>query len=106
MASVYSINRNVNRPVQFKGLKGQWMYKMAAVLVMLLLTFAILYICGVAAILCVVIVFSAGGFLIHRIYKFNDKYGEHGLMKKNCARQIILKVQSRKIFMHHAAKNH
>jgi hypothetical protein len=106
MASVYSINRNVNRPVQFKGLKGQWMYKAAAVLIMSLLMFAVLYICGVAASLCVVIVFSAGGLLIRRIYQLSDRYGEHGLMKKNCARQIILKVQSRKKFMHHADKNH
>lgn len=45
--SVYTINKGINKPVEFKGLKAQYIWYLGGGLIMLLILFAILYICGV-----------------------------------------------------------
>jgi hypothetical protein len=88
MASVYHINKGINRPILFKGLKAQWIGWLAGLMVGLLLLFSILYICGVPSLLCVLIVFLLGAIGINRILYYNNHYGEHGLMKKQAAHKI------------------
>ncbi|MBZ4187620.1 DUF4133 domain-containing protein [Niabella sp. 3A5MI-3] len=101
MASVYKINRGVNQPVMFKGLKAQYIWYLGGGLVALLVGFAILYICGVNMFICLGIVFITGGILFKRVYRMSGKYGEHGLMKKIGNRQIPdwIKNNSRKVFI-------
>jgi hypothetical protein len=101
MASVYQINRGVNQPVMFKGLKAQYIWYLGGGLVILLITFAILYICGINMFICLGIIFSAGGVLFKKVYRMSHKYGEHGLMKKIGKRQIptLIKNNSRDIFI-------
>ena len=101
MASVYKINRGVNQPVIFKGLKAQYIWYLGGGLVILLISFAILYICGVNMFICLGIVFIAGGILFKRVYGMSRKYGEHGLMKKIGKRQVpgLIKNNSRKVFI-------
>lgn len=101
MASVYQINRGVNQPVMFKGLKAQYIWYLGGGLVILLITFAILYICGINMFICLGIIFSAGGILFKKVYRMSQKYGEHGLMKKIGKRQVptLIKNNSRDIFI-------
>lgn len=101
MASVYQINRGVNQPVMFKGLKAQYIWYLGVGLVTLLIAFAILYICGINMFICLGIIFSAGGFLFKKVYHMSQKYGEHGLMKKIGKRQVptLIKNNSRDIFI-------
>lgn len=85
MSSVYQINKGVNRPIVFKGLKAQYIWWLGIGLTAILLLFTILYIAGVAVVLCMVVVFGLGAGLFRVVYQYSSKYGEHGLMKKMAA---------------------
>ena len=99
--SVYIINKGINKPVEFKGLKAQYIWYLGGGLAATLVGFAILYICGVNMYLCLVIVVVAGGILFQRVYSMSRKYGEHGLMKKLGKRSVpdLVRNNSRRVFM-------
>jgi len=89
--SVYQINKGINKPIEFKGLKAQYIWYLGGGLVALLIIFSIFYICGVNVYLCILIILSGGTALFMYVYKLSRKYGEHGLMKK-IARKKVPKV--------------
>jgi hypothetical protein len=89
--SVYQINKGINKSIEFKGLKAQYIWYLGGGLVGLLIIFAIIYIIGVNILLCVALIFSGGSGLFMYVYKMSRTYGEHGLMKK-IARKAIPKV--------------
>lgn len=89
--SVYQINKGINKSIEFKGLKAQYIWYLGGGLVGLLIVFAIIYIIGVNIFLCLAIIVSAGTGLFMYVYKMSRTYGEHGLMKK-VARKAIPKV--------------
>src|SRR3954462_14322280 len=99
-SSIYGINKGINKPIEFKGLKAQYIWYLAGGLVGLLVLFAILYISGLNAYLCLALILVLGFLLFAVVYRFNNKYGEHGIMKKMGARGITKAVKnySRKIF--------
>lgn len=99
--SVYSINKGVNKSVEFKGLKAQYIWYLGGGLIGLLVLFAILYIAGVNAFVCVGITVIAAAFLFTYVYKLSNKYGEHGMMKQVAKRSIPsrIKCNSRSIFI-------
>ena len=99
--SVYSINKGINRPIEFKGLKAQYIWWLGAGLLALLIIFAILYICGVNTFICLLLVVSAGAWLFMQVYKLSRKYGEHGMMKMIARRNVpsTIKMYSRKVFL-------
>ena len=99
--SVYKINKGINKPVEFKGLKAQYIWYLAGGILVLMTVFALLYIIGVNSWLCVGLIFSGGTVLFMQVYRVNNKYGEHGLMKKMARRSVPKQVKcwSRKIFM-------
>jgi len=101
MASVYQINKGVNAPIVFKGLKAQYIWYLGGGLVAILMSFAILYICGVNMYVCLAILLAAGGVLFNKVYSMSRRYGEHGLMKKLGKRSLpdLIRNNSRKIFM-------
>jgi hypothetical protein len=99
--SVYKINKGVNSPVRFRGLKAQYIWYLGGGLAILLVVFSVMYISGINAFICIGFVFIAGGILITRVYKLSNQYGEYGLMKKLASRQIprVIKSRNRKIFL-------
>jgi hypothetical protein len=48
----YSINKGVNRPIEFRGLKAQYIYYLAIGLAVLLVVFSLMYIAAVPVYLC------------------------------------------------------
>lgn len=100
-SSVYKINKGINKPVEFKGLKAQYIWWLGGGIVVLLLLFAGLYIAGVNSFICVGIVVVGGTVLFIQVYKLSDKYGEFGMMKKLARKRIPkeLKNYSRKVFI-------
>jgi len=56
--SVYQINRGINRPVEFKGLKAQYIWYLGGGLVCLLILFAIIYIIGINIFICLAVIVS------------------------------------------------
>lgn len=85
---IYTINKGINRPIEFKGLKAQYIYILAIGLVLLLVGFATSYIAGVPVYLCLPVVLLVGSGLFVGVYRLSHRYGEHGLMKALAFRQV------------------
>lgn len=81
MTSVYQINRGVNRPIIFRGLKAQYIWWLAIGLGAQLLLFTFLFIAGVPPAICMTIIVVSGLCLFRTVYRLSDRYGEHGMMK-------------------------
>src|ERR1700753_4307008 len=96
----YAINKGINRPIEFRGLKAQYIYYLAIGLAILLIDFAIMYICKLPVYLCIAVVATAGSGLFFGVYRYSHKYGEHGLMKAVSFRQVpgAVKCRTRKVF--------
>jgi hypothetical protein len=99
--ALYQINKGINKPIEFKGLKAQYIGYLAVGLVLLLIGFAVMYIVGVPVIPCVLIISILGSSLFYQVFKLSHKYGEHGLMKKAAKRYLphYLKFTTRNIFL-------
>ncbi|SEW16029.1 DUF4133 domain-containing protein [Chitinophaga arvensicola] len=100
MSIVYSINKGINRSIEFKGIKAQYILYLAVGLVGLLVLFAIGYIAGAPIWLCALIVGGLGFFLFSTVSKYSRKYGEHGLLKKTGYRSVPehIRCHSRSVF--------
>jgi hypothetical protein len=98
--SVYRINKGVNRSIEFKGLKAQYIWYMGAGAVSLLSLFAAMYIVGINQWLCITITIGLGFYLTKRIYMLSAKYGEYGMMKMLARKNLpaSLKCRGRRDF--------
>jgi hypothetical protein len=99
--SVYKINKGINKPVEFKGLKAQYIWYLGGGLLVLLILFAILYIAGVNPFVCLGLILVLGGCLFMHVYRLSHQYGEHGMMKNIAKRSIpkLVKSKSKKVFI-------
>ena len=88
MSNRYAINKGVNQPIEFRGLKSQYIWWLAMGLALLVLLFSLLYICGVHVITCLVVVFALGTALFVWVYKMSNRYGQYGLMKKTARKYV------------------
>ena len=106
-ASVYSINKGINKPIEFKGLKAQYIWWLGGGLLALLIIFAVLYILGMNTFLCLAIVLIAGTALFMHTYKLSHKYGQHGMMKVIAKKSVprVVKSYSRKVFINLCKRN-
>ncbi|MBS1915561.1 MAG: DUF4133 domain-containing protein [Bacteroidetes bacterium] len=98
--SIYTINKGINKPIEFKGLKAQYIWWLGGGIICLMVLFAVLYIAGVNSYVCIALVFLAGAAVFHFVYRFSNKYGEHGMKKKIARRSIpkVIKSWNRKTF--------
>jgi hypothetical protein len=99
--SVYKINKGINKSIEFKGLKAQYIWYLAAGIIGLLLLFAILYMVGVNSYISIGLIAIAGVGVFIWVYKLSNTYGEHGMKKKLATRNIphVVKCYSRKLFI-------
>ena len=72
----YPVNKGAGNPVEFKGLKSQYLFVFAGGLAMV-----ILYLAGVDQWICIPFGSISGGLLVWVTFRLNARYGEHGLMK-------------------------
>ncbi len=87
-SSVYQINKGINRSIEFKGLKAQYIWYLGGGLVVLLILFAIFYISGLGIFFCLPFIAALTTGLFMRIYKLSRTYGEYGMMKKIARRSV------------------
>lgn len=80
----YPVNKGIGRPVEFKGLKAQYLFLFAGGLLAAFVLFIILYMAGAGQWLC--IGFVSASAVVWLTFRLNAKYGEHGLMKLGAAR--------------------
>jgi hypothetical protein len=95
--SVYRINKGINKPVEFKGLKAQYIWYLGGGLVALLIVFAAMYIIGVNVFVGLSLIVSAGTGLFMYTHKLSRTYGEFGLMKKIAKKAVPKAVKSNSI---------
>jgi len=102
----YDINKGINRPIEFRGLKAQYIFYLAIGLAALLVLFSVMYITGVPVYASVAVVTISGSALFFGVYRYSHLYGEHGLMKAIAYRQVPAAIlcHSRKIFQKLASK--
>jgi cell division protein FtsW (lipid II flippase) len=100
MASIYQINKGINKPIEFKGLKGQYIAWLATGLVVLLIAFAALYISGLTLLIVMPVILGSGATLFFTVFRLSHQYGEYGLMKYFAKRRLpdYLKFRSRRLF--------
>ena len=100
MSSVYTINKGVNKAVEFKGLKAQYIWWLGGGLIGILIIFAILYIVGVSNYIALGFALGGATLVIVYVFRLSNVYGEHGMMKKIASRSIpkVVKANSRRLF--------
>lgn len=100
MSSVYQINKGVSKPIEFKGLRAQYIAYLAIGLVVLLIAFAVLYICGLGLWVILPLIGGLGTGLFFGVTKLSHRFGEHGLQKYFAKKQlpVYIKFSTRKIF--------
>lgn len=99
--TVYKINKGINKSIEFKGLKAQYIWWLGGGLVGLLVVFAVLYLLGINSFICLGIVGLAGAGLFVYVYRLSNTYGAHGMKKKLASRRIpkTVKCYSRGLFI-------
>jgi hypothetical protein len=99
--SIYKINKGINKPIEFKGLKAQYIGYLAIGLVALLALFSIMYISGLNMFICLALILLLGACLFIFVYRLSDRYGQYGLLKQKAKRSIPhgLSCNSRSIFL-------
>lgn len=107
MASIYTINKGVSKPIEFRGLKAQYIAYLAIGLVLLLICFAALYISGLNLFIVLPLILSLGGTLFFTVTRLSHRFGEHGLQKFLAKRSLptYLKFRTRRLFINLKVKN-
>src|ERR1700741_4688511 len=106
--SVYVINKGVSKPIVFRGLKAQYIAYLAIGLVVLLISFAILYICGLSLWVILPLILGLGTALFVSVFRLTDLFGENGLSKHFAKKQLpdFGPCRSRKLFINLKAANY
>lgn len=96
----YPINRGVNRPIEFRGLKAQYIAYLAAGMLLSFSAFGIAYALNAPLFLCLIVALVLGTAVIALVFRLNARYGEHGLMKRTAWRRIPthLSIRNRRVF--------
>ncbi|WP_461791353.1 DUF4133 domain-containing protein [Pedobacter sp.] len=99
--ATYQINKGINKSIEFKGLKAQYIWYVGAGMVGVLILFALLYFIGIPSLICVLIAAVLGGGVVAKVYAMSNKYGEHGLMKALARKKVpsVIKIRNRNIFL-------
>jgi hypothetical protein len=107
MSSVYSINKGVNKAIEFKGLKAQYIWWLGGGLIGILILFAIIYILGVNTYIALVFAIGGATGVIVYVFRLSNTYGQYGMMKKMAAGNIpkTVKSYSRQIFQAENSEN-
>lgn len=100
MSMVYQINKGVGKPIEFRGLQGQYIAYLAVGLVVLLLLFTGLYLLGTPLVVLLPLVLGLGSALFFGVFALSKRFGVHGLGKFMARRGIpgYLKFSSRRVF--------
>ena len=92
----YGINKGVDRDVEFKGLRAQYLFIFAGGLLGVFILFVAMYLAGIPTAVCIAIGLVLGTALVAFTFYLNGKYGAHGLMKALAARRYPRRIIHRK----------
>jgi hypothetical protein len=97
----YQLNRGIGQPLEFRGLKAQYLGHVVALSVGLFVLMGMMHMMGMPPFGIVFSVFGLGGWALRRLYRLSNTYGQHGLMKKRARRDLpdALVSSSRQLFI-------
>ncbi|HVV04267.1 MAG TPA: DUF4133 domain-containing protein [Puia sp.] len=107
--TTFNINRNVGRPIEFRGLKAQYILYAGGLLVADFLLFVILYLCHVNSWICVALSFGSGATGVSLLYRRSRIYGAYGWARRRagkntpktlCCRSCTLFIHLKKMVCH------
>ncbi|MDO3641241.1 DUF4133 domain-containing protein [Mucilaginibacter sp. L3T2-6] len=98
--SIYNLNKGINKSIEFRGLRAQYIWYFGGLVIGLLILFAALYILGVSTWICLALTGSAAAGGTIKIFALSHEYGEHGLMKAMAKKRSpkVLKSYTRRNF--------
>jgi len=99
--SIYQINKGINKSIEFRGLKAQWIWWFGGLVTGLMLLFSIMYICGLGTVVCMGVTGTLAFWGSIRIFSLSKKYGENGWKKMIAYRRLPrqLRIYSRRMFI-------
>jgi hypothetical protein len=99
--SIYEINKGINRPIEFKGLKAQYIWYLGGGMVLVFLFYVILYTAKVNTFVTLALTAVLGAALFTTVYHLSSTYGEHGLTKALAKGKVpkIIKAKNRLPFV-------
>ena len=99
--SIYEINKGINRPIEFKGLKAQYIWYLGGGMVLVFLFYVILYTAKVNTFVTLALTAVLGASLFTTVYHLSSTYGEHGLTKALAKGKVpkIIKAKNRLVFV-------
>lgn len=77
----YTVNKGIDHPAEFKGLKAQYLVMFAVGLLVIFVLFVILYVVGIPQGFCLAFMFGTSAGLIWITFYLNRRFGPHGIMK-------------------------
>ena len=92
----YPVHKGLGRPVEFKGLKAQYLFIFCGGLLAVFVLFVVMYMAGVAQGICIGFGAVSASALVWFTFHLNGKYGEHGLMKLGASRSRPRYIINRK----------
>lgn len=99
--SVYHLNRAINQPIEFKGLKAQYILYLSLGAMVLLIVFILFYFAGLPSLINVGLTAGLAVGWVSLIFGISKRFGEHGLMKFFAGRRLPLCIllNNRSIFL-------
>ncbi|MDR2408613.1 MAG: DUF4133 domain-containing protein [Bacteroidales bacterium] len=94
----YTVFKGINKTVEFKGLRAQYLVYFVVGVIILFMLFVILRMFSVNIVGSIITVVGLALILIVSVFRMNAKYGQYGLMKKQAQRRCPRFLISRKSF--------
>lgn len=96
----YTVNRAINRPIEFRGLQGQYILLAGSFIASDLVFFVILYLIRISSWICVPLCLGLGAWGLMKVYSVSIHYGVHGWARIKAARKLPVCIhhRSRKTF--------
>ena len=101
----YPINRGIGKPVEFRGLKSQYLFIFAGGLLALFVLFIIMYMVGINQWVCIIFGVTSATLLVWLTFRLNEKYGTHGLMKLSARKSHPFHIINRRAISRLFTKN-
>lgn len=93
--SIYHIHRDIDRPIEFHGVKAQFIILLALGFMILFALVTVMYYLDISRILLLVSSCFCGSLLVIKVQKLSRRYGQYGLMKAHARTHVPKAVQCR-----------
>ena len=97
----FNINKGIDRPAEFKGLKAQYLFIFVGGLLAVFIVTVVIYMLGLPQTICVGFGVLSGSVLVWATFHLNGKYGQYGLMKVQATKNHPRYITSRRRIQHH-----